>query len=1019
MAAMLPDPRAYQRQRVLPRLAGLVGVFLAGLLLAVHATAADPPQPSGTESTEKRLPWTRSRVVGSPEPPPPYRAANAFPKIRFEKPLHITHLPGSDRLIVCEEHGRIWSFRNHPDATAALFADLATEIPKQEKSPKGLQVDRLYAIAFHPKFRENRFCYICYTVHGQRGVVDPEQGTRVSRFRVDVAETAPPRLDLASEVILLTFFRGGHNGCDLQFGPDGYLYISTGDAAPPNPPDPQRNGQDISTIYSAVLRIDVDRPSADRPYGIPPDNPFIGTVWRGRPAKPEIWAYGFRNPWRMSFDRKTGDLWLGDVGWESWEMIHKIVRGGNYGWSIVEGRQIVHADEPPGPTPILPPVIELPHTQAASIIGGYVYRGKRLPKLEGAYIFGDWETRRIWAARIDGNRPKSLEEIVPATVRVVGFGEDPAGELYFVDHDAGTVHTIVENTSPDYNPDDFPRTLSATGLFRSTATLQPEEGVYPFVINAPQWQDGAIGEHWIAVPERECVRDYAKKRPIPGNVYWHKFRFHFPRNTVLVKTLSLDREIGNPATRQRMETQLLHFDGSYWHGYSYAWREDQSDADLVPADGGERVVPVVDPRHLGGIRQQTWTFASRSQCLQCHSPWNEYALAFNLPQLNREIRLPTGTISQLDRLAALGLLQRMTEREEPLPPYSPAERAKLPRLANPYDSQASRDDRARAYLHVNCSSCHRFGGGGSANIDLSAFDKHEEMRHLTGPAKLGKFDLPEAMIIAPGDPLRSVLLFRMAKFHSGRMPHIGSTLVDPDGIRLIRDWIYDLGKQTGATAVTKPSSDSLPEAFSNISKAYALALQLAEPDFPAELRSKVLTAASQLRQGPIRDLFDGYLPQDPRQRKLGTSVRPRDILSRSGNPERGRALLLSTRLQCLNCHKYSEQGKDLGPDLSQIGKNRSREELLESLLEPSRRVEPPYQGYLLQTINGQTYTGLIVRRDSKMIILRDVQDKQVTIAAEDLERIQPLRESLMPSGLLADLTVQEAADLLELLVQSR
>ena len=1002
-------------------LAWITTIAAATLLVSQRDSVADPPKPGGSVLAEKRLPWTRSRVVGSPEPPPPYRAANAFPKIRFAKPLHITHLPGSDRLIVCEELGRIWSFRNDPQAVAELFSDLAADIPKQPGAPAGLQVDRLYAIAFHPKFTENRYCYVCYTVKGKRGVVDPQHGTRISRFRVDVPEAAPPRLDLASESILLTFFRGGHNGCDLQFGPDGYLYISTGDAAPPNPPDPQRNGQDISNIYSAVLRIDVDRPDATRPYGIPPDNPFLDTMVRGRPARPEIWAYGFRNPWRMSFDRKTGDLWLGDVGWESWEMIHKIVRGGNYGWSIVEARQTVHADEPPGPTPILPPVIELPHTQAASITGGYVYRGKRLPKLEGAYIFGDWETRRIWAARIDGDRLKSLQEIVPPTVRVVGFGEDPAGELYFVDHDAGTIHTIVENTTPEYNPNDFPRTLSATGLFRSTATHEPEAGVYPFAINAPQWQDGAIGEHWIALPGRGTVIDYAKKRPIPGNVYWHKFSFHFPRNTVLVKTLSLDRETGNPATRQRIETQLLHFDGSYWHGYSYAWREDQSDADLVPADGAERMVPVADPRHVGGTRQQTWIFASRTQCLQCHSPWNEYALAFNLPQLNRDVHHPSGSVNQLDRLAALGILQRVSEHDEPLPPYTPVERAKRPRLANPHDTQASRDDRARAYLHVNCSSCHRFGGGGSANIDLSAFEKHEEMRNLTGPAKLGKFDLPDPMIIAPGEPLRSVLLFRMAKFHSGRMPHIGSSLVDPDGIRLIHDWIQELADvpkpQRMATAPT--TLEAIHAALTKSTSALAIAVRLADADCPSTFRQQVLAAAATLPPGPIRDLFDGYLPQDPARRKLGTSPRPREILRLNGDANRGQALLLSSRVQCLNCHPYNRQGKDLGPDLSSIGKNRSREELLESILDPSRRVDPPFQGYLIQTVNGQTYSGLIIRRDAKEVVLRDVQDKQVTLAADDLERIQPLRESLMPSGQLADLTAQEAADLLELLVQSR
>ncbi|MCZ2343055.1 MAG: PQQ-dependent sugar dehydrogenase [Bacteroidales bacterium] len=999
----MPNIMRFARLGLLACVAGLVGLWDWG-------TGREP-------ATPQRIAWTTSRVIGSPESPPPFRAANAFPHLKFDHPVHLTAMPGADRLVVCEERGKIYSFPNRPDTQQAdLFFDPARDLQTLKRTPGATGFDRNYALAFHPQFQQNRYCFVVYTLNGrnarkgQRGFVD---GTRVSRFRV--TETQPPRLDPASETIILTFLRDGHNGCDLQFGPDGYLYICLGDAADPNPPDILRTGQDISDLHSSVLRIDVDHPEAGKPYAIPTDNPFVGMTVRGKPARGEVWAYGFRNPWRMSFDRQTGDLWLGDVGWESWEMIHKVEKGGNYGWSIVEARQSVHADEPPGPTPIRPPMIELPHTQAASVTGGFVYRGKKLPQLFGAYIFGDWETRRLWAARFADGRLQKLEELISPVVRSVGFGEDAAGELYFVAHDSGLVHTLEPNTTPEYDPAAFPRTLSATGLFSSTTRNTFAPGVYPFVINSHQWQDHATAEYGIALPNLTAVRDYEKKRPIPGNVFWHNFRLHFPQNTVLVKTLSLEREQGNAATQQRIETQLLHFDGSYWHGYTYAWRDDQTDADLVPADGADRLLTVTDSRYAGGKRQQMWTFLSRSQCLQCHNAWNEYALAFNLTQVHKDAETPMGRRNQLEWLNAFGLLERRNAEDQPIGGYSYLERCVMPRLADPNDMTQERDARARSYLHVNCSSCHRFGGGGSANIDLTAFEKHRAMNDLTGPAKLGKFDLPDPHVIAPGEPYRSVLYYRMAKFNSGRMPHIGSTLVDPHGTRLIHDWIQAMKPKSSES----PPTGTLAQQLERPGSALALAHALTRPECPAPFRQTVLAAAEKLAPGPVRDLFDGYLPQDPTRRKLGPSPRPRAILTLSGDAARGRELLHSKRVQCLNCHQQEQKGTELGPKLDGLAKTRRKEELLESLLDPSRRVEPPYQAYQLLTLDGKSFVGLLVKRNNHEIILKDHQNKTIVVQADNVDEFRPARESLMPTGQLADLTAQEAADLLEWLMSLR
>ena len=195
----------------------------------------------------------------------------------------------------------------------------------------------------------------------------------------------------------------------------------------------------------------------------------------------------------MSFDRATGDLWVGDVGWELWELIYRVVRGGNYGWSLTEGRQPVRPDGPRGPTPILPPTTDHPHSEAASITGGYVYRGDRLKDLAGTYIYGDYQSGKVWGLRGDGRRV----ELADTGLRLASFGEDGAGELFLVEHErTNQVYRLVANPAPETRRD-FPRTLSASGLFASTRDQTPAPGVVPYAINAEAWADGASGR---AVP---------------------------------------------------------------------------------------------------------------------------------------------------------------------------------------------------------------------------------------------------------------------------------------------------------------------------------------------------------------------------------------------------------------------------------------------------------------------------------------------------------------------------------------
>jgi putative heme-binding domain-containing protein len=1021
-----------------------------------------------------RTPWTTSKLTGSPEPPPPYRIERAFPRLTFRKPLLLARAPGISRLFVGEEEGKILSFPIDPNADKAeLFLDLPAELHSWDRNANIQGIEALYGLAFHPQFEKNRYCYICYVLRGKnRGEGLPE-GTRVSRFRVSATE--PPRCDPKSEKVLITWLGGGHNGGDLHFGPDGHLYISTGDATNPNPPDRLDTGQDVSDLLASILRIDVDREDPGKAYAIPPDNPFVNMPG----VRSEIWAFGFRNPWRMSFDRVTGDLWVGDVGWELWEMVYRIRRGGNYGWSVMEGRQPVRPESRRGPTPILPPTIDFPHTEAASITGGYVYRGKRLKDLVGAYICGDWVTHKLWGTRLDGDRITWHKELAHGTQRIVAFGEDEEGELYFLDYqDVGTLHRLVP-TDPGLDTSmNFPRKLSQTGLFsfqEEPARVEPAQGVVPFSINAEHWADHASAERFVALPGDSSIRMYDRPIPIPGGFF--SGQVFLPKDGVLAKTLFLEMERGNPASRCRLETQVLHYDGSVWQGYTYAWNEEQTEATLVPAAGMERKLTVLDHTAPGGKRQQTWRYHSRTECLLCHNPWSGYTLAFTEAQLDRSHTYGTVVDQQLRTLEHIGIVS--------------LERAKEPggrlwtgpsasRLREPHDAGAGLDDRARSYLHVNCAHCHRFGAGGTADIDLRHEVALDRTKTLEVRPVQGTFEIPAAHILSPGDPYRSVLYYRMAKLGPGRMPHLGSEIVDERGLRLIHDWIRQLppnkddwllieklraldedailarerdetgaeveriareiaraeGRETisgedrqkareqqrsrataRAQTRTAERTEIIGKLLSSTPSALMLVAELDSRRIPDSVRLQLLNAALARPEARVRDLFERFVPDEQRVKRLGSVIKPEQILSLSGDAARGKELFFrGGGLQCANCHRVGETGSTLGPDLTQIARKYTRTQLVESLLEPSKTIEPKYTLYLVETTEGQVHTGLLAEKTPQAVVLKNAGDKEVRIPASKVETLVPQPKSLMPDLLLRDLSAEQAADLLEFLV---
>jgi len=348
---------------------------------------------------------------------------------RLTDPLAIVNAgDGSGRLFVAQQGGQIRIVRGGT-LVDRPFLDIADRITSGGE--RGL-----LGVAFHPRFPADPRVFVDYT--------DVNGDTRVSSFRVDPA--SPDRVDPATEERLLFVKQpfANHNGGALVFGPDGFLYVSLGDGGSGG--DPQGNGQSLTTLLGKILRIDIDRTSGDQRYSIPSDNPYADAT-DGR--RPEIWLWGLRNPWRISFDRKTGDLWMGDVGQDRWEEVD-VQRAGtpggtNYGWNRMEGN---HCYLPPSncrEPGLTLPVTEYGHDQGCTVIGGNVDRGTAQPLLAGAYLFADYCSGRVWAIdpSVDGARSPTL--VARTNHAFSAFGEDQAGELYAVDINAGSLLRLTAN----------------------------------------------------------------------------------------------------------------------------------------------------------------------------------------------------------------------------------------------------------------------------------------------------------------------------------------------------------------------------------------------------------------------------------------------------------------------------------------------------------------------------------------------------------------------------------------------
>jgi uncharacterized repeat protein (TIGR03806 family) len=667
----------------------------------------------------------------------------AFPNLTFTNPILMLQAPGSaTRWFVVEQAGRVRVFNNDAAVAAStLFVDIAARV--RSGGEMGL-----LGLAFHPQFPTDPRVYLSYTTGS------PQLVSRIAEFR---SNDGGNTLDPASERIVLTINQPdtNHNGGHIAFGPDGMLYIGLGDGGSGGDPyGTIGNGQNLQTLLGKMLRIDISGDTGAVRYRIPAGNPYAGnalcSTGSGAQNCPEIYAVGLRNPWRWSFDTGSNELWLGDVGQGAWEEINRIVVGGNYGWRCREGAHPFNSNCGPAQN-LIDPVAEYGRALGASVTGGYVYRGNSIPALAGRYVFADFVSGRIWHIARDTPPTLQVSSGFDSGLSVASFGQGIDGEMFVV-HYGGTLHRLVAGAGGSTGGT-IPTQLSATGCVNPSNATQPASGLIPYAPNAPFWSDGSTKARFLALPNGQNIT-------VGADGDWD-----FPNGSVLVKNFALGTRL--------VETRLFmrHTNGS-WAGYTYEWNGAGTDATRVV--GGKTVQ----------VAGQSWVFPSELQCLACHTQASGRSLGLETAQLNGNL-LYTATNRTANQIVTLNAINTLS------PPIT-ATPASLPSMPDPYGSGGTATERARAWLHTNCSHCHRPGGGTPTNLDLRYTTSLAQTNACDVAPQAGALGIANARLIAPGSADRSIIVARANRRDAAAMPPITSTRVDTAGIAVVSGWVNAL-----------------------------------------------------------------------------------------------------------------------------------------------------------------------------------------------------------------------------------
>jgi glucose/arabinose dehydrogenase len=658
-------------------------------------------------------------------------------------------------------------------------------------------------LVLHPKFGDGSghdFIYVWYnacenSTGGPFGCSTYSQKLERYTYHADTRTADTPTLFIEEAE-----FHNIHNAGRMLFGTDGYLYFGNGDDGDEGT---LGNHQTVTNaMFAGIFRIDVDADAASpnshpplphtpghtgpytrQNYRIPNDNPFANVAGNVE----EFYALGFRNPYSWSFDTATGKLWMGDVGDSFREEINLVTKGGNYQWPIMEGELTnLNPDVTsyvPNSTPT-PPAFYYSHAEMAdlsSIFGGFVYHGTALPELGGKLLYTDWITGRIWSLDITQSPPtRTMLVQNQFKYQPLGWGQDNAGEVYFIQYGLGDVGNNavhgghVKKIVRDTIVDKTPKRLTGTFLFKDVPTLTPADDLVPYDVSSVLWSDGAVKKRWIKVPAGKKVS------LVTGTGTTMDGTFKYPVGTMFIKQFDMAPEITIPGRTRHLETRVMVVGNDTTYGYTFRWREDGSDADLVP-DGRDEA-----------LGDRNWHYPSPAQCWGCHR--NGYEDDNNSIR-NEKYRIlgftPAQLGGQVTDLKAKGVFEDAVAPVAALPTPGDAKTGTL-------------GARAYAYLSANCSQCHHeyanYTGGGQtwiATFGAGGLDA----RHLTDNVHnypmsiklanvLSRPGLVNGKLIAPGEPDKSVLLGRIeANDPDVRMPPIARNVVDPTGAALIREWI--------------------------------------------------------------------------------------------------------------------------------------------------------------------------------------------------------------------------------------
>jgi uncharacterized repeat protein (TIGR03806 family) len=714
---------------------------------------------------------------------------NAFPGLAgLSGPIAMRTPPGeTNRLFVLERGGRVTVITNLAAPTRTVVMDITSRI-----APFGCE-EGLLGLALHPGFATTGFFFLFYSTTNAATAVPG--GTNVLHQRISRFQTTAPGGNSAltnTELVLITQRDEAcnHNGGDLHFGSDGYLYISLGDEGMQN--DFYNNSQTIrKDFFSGILRIDVDKLAGNLPpnphpslqnatnYFVPADNPWVsanlaGELNPGGIKRTEFYAVGLRNPWRFSFDPATGWLWCGDVGGSVREEVDIITSGGNYGWAYREGFTSGPKSDTGGND--LNPIHDYPHGSTGtnvgnSITGGVVYRGTHIPQLTGWYVYADYGSGspgNVWALYYDGTGAAQNRWLF-ADANIVAFGRDPRnGDVLAADLGDSQIKRLIYDTNVVVG--ELPPTLFHTGAFTNlnsltnqTQSLTPNTGVRPYDLNVPFWSDGAHKSRWFFMATNITKIGFNAEAnwTLPAGMAW-------------VKHFDLELTNGAPDSARRLETRILVRNANGVYGVTYRWGDSLSNATLVAENGLDEAFVINDG---GNIRTQIWHYPSRAECNTCHTPAGGFALGFNTVQLNRDFGYAGGTSNQIAFMSAAGLFSNAV-----------TDAHSLRALAGATNEFASLEWRVRSYLAANCVQCHQPGGAASGSWNASITNFTVNAGLIDGPL-LNNGGNANARVIAPGSLTNSMLLSRISVRGPGQMPPLASSLLDAQAIALVSRWI--------------------------------------------------------------------------------------------------------------------------------------------------------------------------------------------------------------------------------------